>query len=136
MAKISVNNLASAIYESLKDKENSSYDETIINAVNLINDKHMLGKKDLILDKIQSLIDERDKVIRARVRTRTNIEENTKKEIREFIKKKYDAGEVILECSVEPKLLGGMKIEVGDEIIDMTLKGRLDQLQKYLITTQ
>ena len=134
MAKISVNNLASAIYESLEGKEGSSLDTTTLNAIHLLRDKHMLGKKDLILEKIQKIIDEKDKVVRARVNTKTKITEKVNKEIEEFIKKKYQAKEVILELKEDDKLLGGIKIEIGDEIIDMTLKSKLNQLHNYLIT--
>lgn len=134
MAKISVNNLASAIYESLEGKEGATLDSTIMNAIYLIRDKHMMGKKDLILDKIQEIIDSEDKIVRARVSTKMKTTDKTNKEIEEFIKKKYKAHEVILEQKEDPKLLGGIKIEIGDEIIDMTLKGKLTQLNNYLIT--
>ena len=53
----------------------------------------------------------------------------------EFIKKKYQAKEVILELKEDDKLLGGIKIEIGDEIIDMTLKNKIKKLQNYLLSS-
>lgn len=134
MAKISVNNLASAIYESLEGKGGAIFDSTITNAINLIKDKHMMGKKDLILDRIQEIIDSKNKIIRAKISTKTKITEKTSNEIKDFIKKKYKAEDVILEEKEDKTLLGGIKIEIGDEIIDMTLKNKLYQLNNYLIT--
>lgn len=134
MAKISVNNLASAICESLEGKEGSSLDNTILNVVHLLRDKRMMGKKDLILDKVQKLMDEKDKIVRARVNTKTKITEKVSKEIEELIKNKYKAKDVILDFKEDNKLLGGIKIEIGDDVIDTTLKNKLTQLQNYLIT--
>lgn len=134
MAKISVKNLASAIYESLEDKGGAILDSTILNAIYLIRDKHMMGKKDLILDEIQKIIDKKNETIRAKVSSKTKITEKIHKEIEEYIKKKYKVKEVILELKEDQKLLGGTKIEIEDEIIDMTLKGKLNQLHNYLIT--
>ena len=33
---------------------------------------------------------------------------------------------------LDEKLLGGFKIEVNDEIIDLTIKNKLEKLQEYL----
>ena len=54
--------------------------------------------------------------------------------LEEFIKKKYKAKEVIQIEKVDEKLLGGIKIEIGDDIIDATLRNKIKQLQTYLIT--
>jgi F-type H+-transporting ATPase subunit delta len=134
MAKIKVNNLAEAIYESLKEKEGASFDNTINNIVILLGEKNLLGKKDLILNRLQKIIDDDEKIVRAKVSSKNKIIDKNIKEIEEFIKKKYKAKEVTIEQIENKKLLGGIKIEIGDEILDMTLKNKLHQLQNYLIT--
>jgi F0F1-type ATP synthase delta subunit len=55
-------------------------------------------------------------------------------EIKEFIKDKYKANTVTIESNEDAKLLGGIKIEIGDDIIDTTLSNKINQLQNYLIT--
>ncbi len=134
MAKISVNNLARAIYESLKEKEGSSFDFISSNAIKIMQDKHMLVKKDQILDALQKIVDTDNGTIRARISTRGKINDKELNEIEEFLMKRYNAKEVILEKKENPKLLGGIKIEIKDEIIDFTLANKLHQLQNYLIT--
>jgi len=134
MAKISVNNLAEAIYLSLEEKEGSSFDNTINDVVLLLKEKHLLGKKDLILEALQKIIDDDGKIIRARVSSKNKITDTGIKEIEEFIKKKYQAKEVVVEEMQKKELLGGIKIEIRDEILDITLKNKLHQLQNYLIT--
>lgn len=133
MSKISVNNLARAIYESLKDKEGFSLDKTSENVIRLLKNKNMMSKSNLILEEIQKIIDEENKIIRAKIKMKRNIDINTEKGIEEFVKKKWEAKDVILEIEKEERLLGGIKIQVKDEIIDLTLKNKLEQLQNYLI---
>ena len=41
--------------------------------------------------------------------------------------------EVTLECVVNNTLLGGLKIQIGDWIIDTSLKSQLDQMATILI---
>jgi F-type H+-transporting ATPase subunit delta len=33
---------------------------------------------------------------------------------------------------VDPELIGGVKIEIGDRVYDQTVKGQLERLQKHL----
>lgn len=40
--------------------------------------------------------------------------------------------EVVLHVAVEPDLLGGLRIQVGDEVIDGSVAGRLDNLRRAL----
>lgn len=134
MANISVNNLASAIYESLKDKEGISFEETATNVIKIMQDKHMLGKYDQVLDALQKIVDRHDEIVRARVSTKGSVNEKDLKEIEEFIKRRYKVKEVVIDKKEDPKLLGGIKIEIEDEIIDFTLANKLHQLQNYLIT--
>jgi F0F1-type ATP synthase delta subunit len=131
MAKISVKNLSQAIYESLQDKEGLSFEQTSINVISLMKEKHMLAKSEQILETLQKIIDEKNKIIRAKISSKSKIPDKNLKEIEEFIKKKYKVDEVIIDQIENVKLLGGIKIE----ILDMTLKNKLYQLQNYLITT-
>ena len=99
-----------------------------------MQEKHMLIKKDQILEALQKIVDKEENIIRARISTKNKLAEKDLKEIEEFIKRRYDAKEVVLDKKENPKLLGGIKIEVKDEIIDITLANKLHQLQNYLIT--
>jgi F-type H+-transporting ATPase subunit delta len=133
MTKISINNLARAIYESTKNREGDILDELIKNSAILIKEKHLLGKTDQILKALEKIIDNEEGRVKAKVSTKSKIPEKLKDKIGEFIKDRYKAKETILTYNEDSSLLGGIKIEIGDEIINMTLKNKIDQLQDYLI---
>ena len=133
MATISIKNIASAIYQSSKGKGDSDLNILMKNAVNLINKKRMLYKSDKILSALEKIIDDDEGITRAKITSHSKINNKMTDEIEEFIRKKYKAKEVKLEIKENPKLLGGMKIEIKDEILDATLSNKVHKLQTYLI---
>ena len=134
MATISIKNLTQAIYDSSLDKEGSDLADVIEKSAILIKDKNLLGKKEEILKLLEKIINKENGIIKAKVSTESKLDTSIQKEIEEYVKKKYKAKTVILEEKVDPKLLGGIKIEIGDDIIDTTLLNKVHQLQNYLIT--
>lgn len=133
MATISINNIARAIYESSAEKDGKDLDVVIKKAVSLISSKHMMSKSNEILSQLEKIADKKEETTRARISSKIILNQKITDEIEDFIKKRYRAKKVILEYKIDEKLLGGIKIEVGDEIIDTTLKNKVKKLQNYLI---
>lgn len=132
--KVSVNNLARAIYESSSDKKESELVKLNQDIIELIQEKNMLSKTDQILEALEKIIDEEEGLVRIKVSAKGKISKTVTNEIEEFIKERYGAKNVMMTFEENPKLLGGIKIQIGDEIIDTTLSNKLSQLQDYLIT--
>jgi len=133
MASISTKNIAEAIYESSYGKEGAILDDVIMKSAIFIKDKNLLGRKEEILKALEKIINREEGIVKAKITTRSEAEKEFEKKIEEFIKSKYKAKEVILELKVDPQVLGGIKIEIEDEIIDTTLSSKIHQLQDYLI---
>ena len=134
MATTSIKNLAQALYESTLLKEGKELELIIEKSAIYLKNKNLLGKKEEILDALEKIVNRENGIIKARVTTEIKLKTEITKEIEEFIKRKYKAKDVILEEIVDKKLLGGVKIEIGDDIIDATLLHKTKQLQNYLIT--
>lgn len=134
MAKISIKNLAEALYESSLGKEGADLDSILKKSVIFMRDKNLIGKKKEILESLEQIINKKEEIIKAKVTTSEKLKTEAHKEIEDFIKKKYKAKEVYIEIIENPKILGGIKIEIGDDIIDTTLLNKIHQLQNYLIT--
>jgi F-type H+-transporting ATPase subunit delta len=133
MATISINNIASAIYESSSGKDGAQLDIVMKNSVDIISKKHLISKSKEIINQLQKIVDKNDGVIRAKISSKIKIDSKTVTEIEDFIKKRYKVQNSVLEFEINEKLLGGIKIEIGDEIIDTTLKNKITKLQNYLI---
>lgn len=134
MSTISINNIASAIYESSIGKDGVELDAVAKNAASIISKKHLLSKSKEILILLEQIVDKNEEVVRAKISSRIKIDKKINDEIEEFIKKRYKVKNAMLEFKIDPKLLGGIKIEIGDEIIDTTLKNKITKLQNYLLT--
>lgn len=134
MATISVNNLARAIYESSKGKDEAELDILTQKAIVLISKKNLISRSKEILNSLEKIIDKNEDTIRAKISSRIKIDKKMTDEIDDFIKKRYKAKKTLLEFKIDETLLGGIKIEVGDEIIDTTLKNKIKKLKNYLIT--
>ena len=68
---------------------------------------------------------------RARIETASEVDPAVKAEIVASLKKKH-GGDLTSEFLVNPQLLGGMRIRVGSDVWDGTVRNRLDRLQQQL----
>ena len=68
---------------------------------------------------------------RARIETASEVDPAVKAEIVASLKKKY-GGDLTSEFLVNAQLLGGMRIRVGSDVWDGTVRNRLDRLQQQL----
>ena len=52
--------------------------------------------------------------------------------IREYLKKEYQAEDVILELKEDASLIGGFILKVGSRVMDRSLKGKLEMMTQNL----
>jgi len=57
-------------------------------------------------------------------------------EIRARLERAYDGKQVAIHERVDPSVLGGLAVRVGDRVIDRTLKTKLAALKKQLLKTE
>jgi F-type H+-transporting ATPase subunit delta len=68
---------------------------------------------------------------RATIETASPVEPAISSELSESLKKKYGS-DLTTEFVVNPELLGGMRIRVGSDVWDGTVRSRLERLQQEL----
>ena len=67
----------------------------------------------------------------ARIETANEVDSTTSSELVTNLKKKY-GNDLTAEFVVNPELLGGMRIRVGSDVWDGTVRNRLERLQQAL----
>ncbi|AWZ49305.1 F0F1 ATP synthase subunit delta [Hathewaya limosa] len=75
---------------------------------------------------------ERHNTLIAEVKTAVPLTEEEKNKLVEKLEKKYDK-KVLLDDSIEKKLIGGVYVRVGDDVIDGTIKHKLEELKKRIL---
>ena len=133
MAKISTKNIANAIYASAKDKKGEELSLALCNAVEFLSKKNMLSKAPEILKHLEQIRNADLNIVEAKVLSETPLAKQTADELEIALKKRYKANDVILQLKEDETLLGGIRIEARDEVIDLSLKHKLNQLQNYLL---
>ena len=133
MAKISPKTIAEAIYAATEGKSGAELAEVLGRSAEVLRKKHLLNKSKEVLAALQNIIEKKTGVVRAKVTTAKSLTSGERKTIENEIKEKYKGQNVIGEFLEKPELLGGMRVEVGDEVLDTTYRNQLYRLEKFLI---
>ena len=134
MAAISNNNIALAIYLATKDKTPAERALIYPKVVRFLTRKRLLSKASDILLVLNKIINNEEGRIEARISSVQKINEIIKKELAQILTRRSSAKEVTFLEILDEKLLGGFKIEVNDEVIDLTIKNKIGKLQEHLIS--
>lgn len=132
MTTISNNDIARAIYLVSKDRTHIELRDINNKIIKFLARRRLLSKSPDILKRLEKIINFENKKIAVKILSARKLKEEQKTELISFLEKRYRAKEVILEEILEEKLLGGIRIEVNDEIIDLTAKNKIKKLQEHL----
>lgn len=72
-----------------------------------------------------------EKVSKVRVITAIEAQEDFRKKLTEALKKRTQR-DVTLHCEVDPSIIGGAIIQIGDRVIDGSIRGKLNRLLQDL----
>lgn len=134
MSKISTKQIAEAIYSSAKNKGGAELDHVLKNAVDFLAKKNLLSKSPEILRHLEHISDAETNTLRAKVLSKNPLTKKMSDQVENFLKKRYETKTPALQWQEDKTLIGGMRIETEDEILDLSLKNKLNQLQDYLLT--
>ena len=132
MTTISNNDIACAIYSASKDKSPSEQSLFFPKVIQFLSRRRLLSKTKGILLCLNKIINEEEGRVVAKVSSRENLDGEIKKELERSLAKRYSGKTVTLVPNLDEKLLGGFRIEVNDEVIDLTVKNKIGKLQEYL----
>ncbi len=132
MTVISNNDIARSIYLMSKDKSNSECVALSQKIVKFLSRRRLLSKAGDIISRLEKMIDKERGRIVVKVSSATKLNHKNKTHLENNLKKRYSAKEVMFKESIDPGLIGGTKIEVNDEVIDLSIKNRLEKLQTHL----
>ncbi len=133
MATLRTKEYAAALFELTHDKTEEENKKIIKHFVELLAKRGMLGQQEKIIEEYRKLYNEKHNIVEATVTLVNRLPEKTRIHLRETLKKKYKAREVHILEKVDERILGGIKVKVGDEVLDATLKNSLNQLELALL---
>lgn len=109
----------------------SSYEPLVINFICLVLDKGRGLYLREICNAYQRLQDDSENILHAIVKSVIPLTEEQKKELEEKFSS-LTSQKVKVELSVDPSLIGGLMVRVGDKIYDGTLARQLELMRESL----
>jgi F-type H+-transporting ATPase subunit delta len=89
------------------------------------------GSFDHVLERFAEEVAARRNRTLAEVRSAVALDETQLKRLREVLSKKYGK-EVHVNTIVDPTIVGGLRVSIGDDVIDGSISGRLEDARRQL----
>jgi F-type H+-transporting ATPase subunit delta len=109
----------------------SDADERLVNFLELLAERHRMPALFRMRRIIDSLWAEENKLLPVTVTSATELDSGLVEEIGERIQEQTGR-QVELSSSVDPYVLGGLMVRVGNMVLDATVRNRLEQLRKQV----
>lgn len=124
---------------SLEDKKeiidkvfSSEIDILIINFLKVLVDKNRFNTFDEILDSYNKSLDNINNISRVKVTSAVAMTEEAKKKLKNKLEEKTKKN-VILDLDINSDIIAGLVIKIGDNVVDMSLKHKLEDLSKNIL---
>ena len=133
MSLLSNNQIARAIYALYTDAPSGKH-AVSEKVVQFLARKRLISKAPEILKSLEAVVNEKEGKHVVKVESAHKLTHELKTHLAHALKKRYSNKEIILHEEQVPSLLGGLRLEVDDEVIDLSVKNKIQKLQEYLTT--
>jgi F-type H+-transporting ATPase subunit delta len=113
------------------DRAVSGADETIVNFLKLLIENHRMPVIFRVRRGYDELWERENKLLPVQVTSAVELDKATVKQIGDRIAEQTGQ-KVDLSASVEPDILGGIIVRVGNQVLDASVRNRLEQLRKQV----
>lgn len=107
-------------------------DEDLLSFLLLLIDKDRILHLEEKLNEMEKIRLERSNTLIAEVKTVLPLMENEKSSLIQNLEKKYDR-KIILKDEIDKGILGGVYVRVGNDVIDGTVRAKLEEMKKLML---
>ena len=111
----------------------SGFNTLTANLLKLLLQNRRLGLFTAIVTGYTEALDKKRGIVRARVITARPLSMSLAMKLSDALRKHLNAKRVILDKQVDPAVLGGLRVVVGDRVFDMSVQGYLEDLKTKLL---
>jgi F-type H+-transporting ATPase subunit delta len=115
--------------EELKDGSS----RLVANLIQMVFDYGRMGEMVAIIDEFEAQYDQLHKRVHADVVSAVQLDENRRQKLADALAERLGANEVILNQTVDPKIIGGLIVKVGSQTLDGSLKTKLGKIRQLLV---
>lgn len=105
----------------------------LVNFLSLLLDKGRIRNLPGILAEYVIIADKLKNTLNITIVSATPLENQQVHEIVEKYKRLYHAANAKMNLEIDKRLIGGVKVKIGDKVVDGTIAGRLEDLKAVLL---
>jgi F-type H+-transporting ATPase subunit delta len=109
-------------------------DAAVMNFLELLIEKHRMPAIFRIRSRYDALWEEENRLLPVQITSAVQLDEAIVKRLGDRISEQTGR-KVELSSSVEPDILGGIVVRVGNSVLDASVRNRLEQLRKTVVKT-
>ena len=113
----------------------SRIDAELLSFLFLLIDKDRISTLEEKLNEFEKIELEKNNEVIAKVKTVVPLDEDDRKNLIEKLNKKYNK-KIILKEEIDKSIIGGVFVMVGDEVIDGTIKLKLEEMRKIMLNLE
>ncbi|MDL4839146.1 F0F1 ATP synthase subunit delta [Aquibacillus rhizosphaerae] len=110
------------------------FSSDVNNLLHLLVDRHSEHAVTSIVGHFVSLVQDAKGIAEAKVYSIRELTDDERQHLSNVFAKKLNKTELKIVNVVDPTILGGVKIKVGNTIYDGSIKGKLDRLERNIVT--
>jgi F-type H+-transporting ATPase subunit delta len=107
-------------------------DEDLLSFLLVLIEKGRILQLEGKLKQMEKIYLEKNKTAMAKVKTVISLKDDEKKNLVAKLEKLYDK-KILLEEEIDASIIGGVYIQVDNEVIDGTIKSKIDEMKKIML---
>lgn len=114
-------------FKELREILKEDYQPLLINFLEVLAEDGLLNRLDTIVEDYQYGLIEENVLYEAEVASATPLSSEFKEKIKQFIGQRWGEN-YLLDFQVDEKLIGGVRLQINDAVIDTTFRSRINQI--------
>lgn len=120
--------------QKIIDETFGSFDKDVVHTLKLLVTRHRIGNIVEIIDQVADVYNEASGIAVATVYSARELSNSEQEDIAVSFKKQLQKKEIKINNIIDPSVLGGLKIRVGNTIYDGTISSKLNQIKHNIGT--
>lgn len=117
----------------LRESGAGALDDDALHLAEVLLENGRLDQVEGVVDEFDRLVDAAEGRVRAKATTAVDLSDAERSSLERELSDRF-GGKVRLETEVDPDILGGLVVRVGDHLVDASVRTRLQQLRRRLAT--
>lgn len=112
----------------------SGFSNDVVNTLKILVERQRIEIVPSIINQFIQLVNNAKGIAEATVYSVRELSSTEKEELEITFAKRFNKNTIKLENIVEPSLIGGIKIRIGNTIYDGTISGKLQRIERNIVT--